>query len=113
MNPLNLFAEAASSLKDSVENVFDFDNQRIESPIVLVFPTDPSTKRFMKESEHIITKILDVYGKDSCTIFYSRYFSTSYNTVFDTRISFCQLVAYIRLLPVFISNLHVFFLRFF
>ena len=73
LNNLNPLGFLGSSRDQTSKDILDYDFavHRVDSPIILVFPSDETTHKFKPEAEQVVCKILSAYGQDSARIYYS------------------------------------------
>ena len=73
LNNLNPLGFLGSSRDQTSKDILDYDfaAHRVDSPIILVFPSDETTHKFKPEAEQVVCKILSAYGQDSARIYYS------------------------------------------
>merc|ERR1712146_815293 len=50
---------------------YDYAAHRVDSPIILVFPSDEITHKFKPEAEKVVCRILSAYGQDAARIYYT------------------------------------------
>lgn len=71
INPLGFLTSVQKDQHTKEILSYDYAAHRVDSPIILVFPSDEITHKFKPEAEKVVCRILSAYGQDAARIYYT------------------------------------------